>query len=99
LAGLFRRVEIVSEKNADTYRRVLTEFHVQPTQFAMVGNSLRSDIEPVVQLGGWGIHLPYHVTWAHELESGLADNDPHVLTVEAPSAIPAAVAQLRERAA
>jgi putative hydrolase of the HAD superfamily len=39
------------------------------------------------------------VTWSHVLESGLADNDPHVLTVEAPSAIPAAVAQLRERAA
>ena len=35
----------------------------RPAQFAMVGNSLRSDIEPVVRLGGWGVHLPYHVTW------------------------------------
>ena len=99
LAELFRRIEIVSEKNADTYRRVLAEFKLQPAQFAMVGNSLRSDIEPVVKLGGWGIHLPYHVTWAHELEHDLGDGHPHVITVDVPSAIPAAVAQLRERAA
>jgi len=99
LAKLFRRIEIVSEKNADTYRRVLAEFKLQPAQFAMVGNSLRSDIEPVVRLGGWGIHLPYHVTWAHELQHDLGEDHSHVITVEAPSAIPAAVAQLRERAA
>ncbi|HXS04391.1 MAG TPA: HAD family hydrolase [Rhodanobacter sp.] len=99
LADLFRRIEIVSEKNAATYLRVLGEFSLQPAQFAMVGNSLRSDIEPVVRLGGWGIHLPYHVTWAHELENGLGDDHPHVITVDVPSAIPAAVAQLRARTA
>ncbi|HWX65645.1 MAG TPA: HAD family hydrolase [Rhodanobacter sp.] len=99
LAGLFRRIEIVSEKNVDTYRRVLAEFHLQPMQFAMIGNSLRSDIEPVVRLGGWGVHLPYHVTWAHEQEHGLGDDEQRVITVQAPSAIPTAVAQLRERAA
>jgi len=99
LADLFRRIEIVSEKNAATYLRVLGEFSLQPAQFAMVGNSLRSDIEPVVRLGGWGIHLPYHVTWAHELENGLGDDHPHVIAVDVPSAIPAAVAQLRARTA
>lgn len=99
LADLFRRIEIVSEKNAATYLRVLGEFALQPAQFAMVGNSLRSDIEPVVRLGGWGVHLPYHVTWAHELENGLGDDEPHVLTVDAPTAIPAAVERLRELAA
>ncbi|MCW8808411.1 MAG: HAD family hydrolase [Rhodanobacter sp.] len=99
LAGLFRRIEIVSEKDTATYRRLLAEFALEPAQFAMVGNSLRSDIEPVVRLGGWGVHLPYHVTWAHELEHELGAGDRHVITVEAPAAIPAAVAQLRERAA
>ncbi len=99
LADLFRRIEIVSEKNAATYLRVLAEFALPPAQFAMVGNSLRSDIEPVVRLGGWGVHMPYHVTWAHELENGLGDDEQHVLTVEAPAAIPAAVARLRELAA
>jgi putative hydrolase of the HAD superfamily len=99
LADLFRRIEIVSEKNPATYRRVLAEFDLQPAQFAMVGNSLRSDIEPVLRLGGWGVHLPYHVTWAHELENGLAADEPRMLTVDAPAAIPAAVERLRAMAA
>lgn len=99
LSDLFQRIEIVSEKNAATYERVLGEFSLQPADFLMVGNSLRSDIEPVVRLGGWGIHLPYHVTWAHELENDLGHDHPHVVAVDAPSAIPAALAKLRERAA
>ncbi len=99
LADLFRRIEIVSEKNADTYRRLFEEFAVAPAQFAMVGNSLRSDIEPVVRLGGWGVHVPYHVTWSHELDHGLDDAHAHVATVESPSGIPAAVKALGELAA
>lgn len=99
LADLFRRIEIVSEKDAETYLRVLSEFDLQPEQFAMVGNSLRSDVEPVVRLGGWGVHLPYHVTWAHELENSLRDEErAKVVTIDVPSAIPAAVARLRELA-
>jgi len=66
LADLFGRIEIVSEKDAATYARVLREFDIAPSQFLMVGNSLRSDIAPVLELGGWGVHVPYHVTWAHE---------------------------------
>ena len=99
LADLFRRIEIVSEKDAAAYRRVLGEFDLQQAQFAMVGNSLRSDIEPVLRLGGWGVHMPYHVTWAHELENGLAADEPRMLTVDAPAAIPAAVERLRALAA
>jgi len=99
LADLFRRIEIVSEKSEATYRRVLGEFDLAPAQFAMVGNSLRSDIEPVVRLGGWGVHMPYHVTWAHELENGLDHAEPRMLAVEAPVGIPAAVAQLCRQAA
>lgn len=100
MADLFRRIEIVSEKDASTYRRVLSEFSLEPAQFAMVGNSLRSDIEPVIRLGGWGVHMPYHVTWEHELENSLGEADaPRMLTIEAPAAIPAAIAQLAERAA
>lgn len=99
MADVFHRIEIVSEKDVTTYRRVLNEFSVEPAQFAMVGNSLRSDIEPVIRLGGWGVHMPYHVTWEHELENGLGEADaPRMLTVEEPSAIPAAIAQLAERA-
>ena len=69
LSDLFRRIEIVSEKDAGTYARLFAEFGVAPSQFAMVGNSLRSDIAPVLELGGWGVHVPYHLTWAHEAEA------------------------------
>ncbi|MDQ3039941.1 MAG: HAD family hydrolase [Pseudomonadota bacterium] len=68
LADLFKRIEIVSEKDSATYARVLREFDLEPSQFLMVGNSLRSDIAPVVGMGGWGVHMPYHVTWVHEAE-------------------------------
>lgn len=95
LADLFRRIEIVSEKDPATYRRLLDKFGIAPPQFAMVGNSLRSDIEPVLRLGGWGVHMPYHVTWAHELEHGLAATDaPRMRRVAEASEIPAALAQL-----
>ncbi len=68
LADLFRRIEIVSEKDVPNYARLLEEFGIPPSRFLMVGNSLRSDIAPVLALGGWGVHVPYHVTWAHEAE-------------------------------
>ncbi|HEX4853371.1 HAD family hydrolase [Arenimonas sp.] len=100
LADLFRRIEIVSEKDARSYSRVLAEFGVAPDRFAMVGNSLRSDIEPVVRLGGWGVHMPYEVTWAHELENGLEPaHRERIATADAPAGIPRAVAGLRAKAA
>lgn len=94
LADLFRRIEIVSEKDGAAYARVLAEVGTDAARFVMVGNSLRSDIEPVVRLGGWGVHLPYHVTWAHEQEHRLGEDEARVLTVSAPAEIPAAVARI-----
>ena len=70
LADLFDRIEIVSEKDEDTYRRLLTRHGVEPEEFAMVGNSLRSDILPVTAIGARAFHVPYHVTWAHEVVAG-----------------------------
>ena len=99
LADLFTRIEIVSEKHPAAYARVLKECGSDARHFAMVGNSLRSDIEPVVALGGWGVHLPYHVTWAHELEHGLGAGHERVVTVAQPAAIPAAIAGLDEASA
>ncbi|MFC0676778.1 HAD family hydrolase [Lysobacter korlensis] len=96
-ASLFRRIEIVSEKDAATYARLFEEFALQPTQFLMVGNSLRSDIAPVLGLGGWGVHMPYHTTWVHETEAVLpADADLRMRRVEAAHALPAAVRELAE---
>ena len=99
LADLFQRIEIVSEKDPGTYGRVLSQFGVPPGRFAMVGNSLRSDVEPVLRLGGWAVHLPYHVTWAHEMDADVAADDPRMLAIDAPAAIPAAIGRLAQRAA
>ncbi len=99
LADLFHRIEIVSEKDDRAYRRVLGEFDVTPAHFAMVGNSLRSDIAPVVQLGGWGIYMPYHVTWAHETDTDFVDHESRVVQVEAPGSIAQALEELKSRAA
>ena len=63
---LFDHVEIVLEKDPDTYVRVLREFDVEPHRFCMVGNSVKSDILPVLEIGGHAVHVPYHVLW--ELE-------------------------------
>jgi putative hydrolase of the HAD superfamily len=92
LADLFPRIEIVSEKDASTYARVLGEFELAPAQFVMIGNSLRSDIVPVIELGGWGVHMPYHVTWAHEAEAELGDGmAARLRNAATPAELPAAV--------
>jgi len=66
LADLFLGVEILSEKNVDTYRAILKRRGIKPEEFLMAGNSLRSDIVPVLELGARAVHIPYHVTWHHE---------------------------------
>ena len=66
LGDLFTGVEILSDKTVDSYRSVLRRRDIKPGEFVMVGNSLRSDIVPVVALGARAVHVPYHVTWHHE---------------------------------
>jgi putative hydrolase of the HAD superfamily len=66
LADKFSQVDIVSEKDVATYRRIIERTGVAPERFLMVGNSVRSDVLPVVELGGHAVHLPYRYTWAHE---------------------------------
>jgi putative hydrolase of the HAD superfamily len=66
LGDLFLGVEIVSEKNVESYRAIFRRRGIAPEEFVMVGNSLRSDVVPVVTLGGHAVHIPYEVTWHHE---------------------------------
>jgi putative hydrolase of the HAD superfamily len=66
LGELFLGVEIVSEKDVDAYRAIFKRRGIAPEEFVMVGNSLRSDVVPVVTLGGQAVHIPYEVTWHHE---------------------------------
>lgn len=66
LADLFDRYEVVPEKDTATYRRVFSQWALDPNRVVMVGNSLRSDVLPIMELGGHGVHVPYHTTWSHE---------------------------------
>jgi putative hydrolase of the HAD superfamily len=62
----FDDIEIVLEKDPDTYAKILHRLGVAADRFLMIGNSLRSDVLPVLALGGHAIHVPYHITWEHE---------------------------------
>jgi putative hydrolase of the HAD superfamily len=75
LGGLFQAIEIVSDKTPDIYRRVLARHRVEPWRFVMVGNSLRSDILPVVRMGAHAVYVPYEMSWIHERvpDEALAD--------------------------
>ena len=66
LAGHFAHWEIVSEKNAATYARILRRLQVRPEQFLMVGNSLKSDILPALDLGASAVLIPYPLLWQGE---------------------------------
>lgn len=66
LAEFFRAVEVVSEKNTATYAAVLRRHGLVAADFLMVGNSLKSDIVPVLEIGGAAAYVPYHITWAAE---------------------------------
>ena len=63
----FEYVEILLEKDPASYAKILRHVGVEPDRFCMVGNSVRSDILPVLELGGHGAHVPYHLTWDIEL--------------------------------
>jgi putative hydrolase of the HAD superfamily len=67
LRDYFRRVEVVSRKDSITYERILGRHGVRPERFVMVGDSLRSDVLPVLGMGGWAVHVPYPTPWKHEL--------------------------------
>jgi len=62
----FRSVEVVAAKNARIYADILARYDVAPERFLMVGNSVRSDVLPVLELGGWAVHVPAALSWAHE---------------------------------
>ncbi len=66
LAGRFASVEILADKTAEAYARVLLRADVAPGAFLMAGNSMKSDVLPVVELGGHGVFIPHDMTWAAE---------------------------------
>ena len=66
LSHYFHHIEIMSDKGEKDYLKLLRHLDIRPAEFMMIGNSLKSDIIPVISIGGHGVHVPYHTTWAHE---------------------------------
>ena len=62
----FHHIEIMSDKQVADYEKLIRHLDISPNQFLMLGNSLKSDILPVLSAGGHAFHIPYHTTWAHE---------------------------------
>ena len=66
IAHYFHHIEIMSDKQEADFKKLIKHLDILPEEFAMIGNSLKSDVLPVLQIGGHGFHVPYYVTWAHE---------------------------------
>lgn len=66
LEHYFHHIEIMSDKQETDYLKLIKHLDINPAEFLMMGNSLKSDVLPVLAIGGYGIHIPYHTTWAHE---------------------------------
>ena len=66
LSNFFHHIEILSDKKEENYSKLLKHLDIMPQQFLMVGNSLKSDILPLVNIKAHAIHVPFHTTWAHE---------------------------------
>ncbi|HEY4324954.1 MAG TPA: HAD family hydrolase [Mucilaginibacter sp.] len=75
ISHYFHHIEIMSEKDDANYLKLIRHLDVKPDELMMVGNSLKSDILPVLNVGSYGVHVPYHITWAHEHIEDSIDNE------------------------
>jgi putative hydrolase of the HAD superfamily len=82
LAGFFHYTEIVSEKMPASYQKILDRYGWQPEEFVMIGNSLRSDILPVLAIGAYAIHIPFRTTWELEQVGNEELVDKHFLKLD-----------------
>jgi putative hydrolase of the HAD superfamily len=96
LAGYFMGVEVVDDKNNETYASILERYHVTADQFLMVGNSMRSDILPVLELGGTAVYIPNALTWSHEQIELPANLRTRLIEIDRFELLPEALNKLRQ---
>jgi putative hydrolase of the HAD superfamily len=75
LTKYFHHIEILSDKRVENYQNLLSHLDIIPSEFLMIGNSLKSDILPLLEVGAKAIHVPFHTTWAHEIVENNGNND------------------------
>ena len=81
LGAYFHHIEVMSDKQEKDYSDLLNRLEIKPKEFFMIGNSLKSDVLPVLGIGGYAVHVPYHTTWEHEKISHKVEH-PNFRTVE-----------------
>ena len=75
IASSFHHIEVLSDKREEQYVQLLHHLDIESKEFLMIGNSMKSDILPPLNLGARAIHVPFHTTWAHEEVEGDPDVD------------------------
>ena len=80
LLPFFDHIEIMSDKKESDFKKLIDHLGILPEEFMMVGNSLKSDILPVLNMGGVGVHVPFHTTWQHETLEKAPEN--HYFEIE-----------------
>lgn len=75
LTKYFHHVEVMSDKKEKNYSDLLEHLEIDVNEFLMIGNSLRSDVLPIINIGGKAIHVPFHTTWQHEEVSPQEESD------------------------
>ena len=82
LANCFHHIEVMSEKKTENYQKLIQHLDIDTKDFLMIGNSVKSDILPVLELGGFAIHIPFHTTWIHEQEEVEINNNGRFVKLE-----------------
>lgn len=75
LLQYFHHIEVMSDKKESDYKKLLSHLDVRPEELVMIGNSLKSDVLPLVSIGAYAIHIPFHTTWKYEQVTALSDGD------------------------
>ncbi len=81
LGHYFHHIEVMSDKKEKDYHDLLKRLEINPDEFFMIGNSLKSDVLPVLEIGGYAVHIPFHTTWEHEKVSHKVEH-PNFRTLE-----------------
>ena len=81
LGPYFHHIEVMADKQEVNYEKLLKRLEIEPNEFFMIGNSLKSDVLPVLSIGGYAVHIPFHTTWEHEKISHKV-NHPNFKTLE-----------------
>jgi putative hydrolase of the HAD superfamily len=95
LEAYFHYVEIISQKDTDSYRRIFEKYSIAPERFLMVGNSVKSDILPVLELGGHAVHIPFEILWQHEVAESPSAEHPGYYTLKHMGELPELLKMLK----